>query len=49
MKKFLFSFVALFFLFLAGCATLRGMGEDIQNLGKGLKKAVSQNNNDRDR
>ncbi len=26
---------------LAGCATLRGMGEDIQNLGKGIKKAVS--------
>ncbi len=26
---------------LASCATLRGMGEDIQNLGKGIKKTVS--------
>ena len=49
MKNFLFSFLALFFLFLAGCATVRGMGEDIQSLGKGIKKAVSQNDNDRDK
>jgi predicted small secreted protein len=27
---------------LGGCATLRGMGEDIQNLGRGLKKTVSE-------
>ena len=26
---------------LAGCATFRGMGEDIENLGKGIKKSIS--------
>lgn len=26
---------------LAGCATFRGMGEDIQNIGKGIKKSTS--------
>jgi predicted small secreted protein len=26
---------------LAGCATFRGMGEDIENLGKAIKKSVS--------
>ena len=25
---------------LGGCATLRGMGEDLQNLGKGIKKTM---------
>jgi len=28
-------------LTLEGCATLRGMGEDIQSLGRALKRAVS--------
>ncbi len=28
-------------LALEGCATVRGMGEDIQNLGRALKRAVS--------
>jgi predicted small secreted protein len=28
-------------LSLAGCATFRGMGEDIENLGKGIKKSIS--------
>jgi predicted small secreted protein len=27
---------------LEGCATLRGIGEDIQNLGRGLKRAISE-------
>ena len=26
---------------LAGCATFRGMGEDIENLGKAMKKSTS--------
>ncbi|OGP82531.1 MAG: entericidin [Deltaproteobacteria bacterium RBG_13_65_10] len=26
---------------LAGCATFRGMGEDFENLGKGIKKSIS--------
>ena len=25
----------------AGCATFRGMGEDIENLGKAMKRAIS--------
>lgn len=25
---------------LSGCATFRGMGEDLQNLGKGIKETV---------
>lgn len=28
---------------LAGCATLRGMAQDAENLGKGLKKTISEN------
>ncbi len=28
-------------LTLTGCATFRGMGEDIENLGKAIKKSVS--------
>jgi predicted small secreted protein len=28
-------------LLLGGCATVRGIGEDIQNLGKGIKKTFS--------
>jgi predicted small secreted protein len=27
---------------LEGCATLRGIGEDIQNLGRGLKRTISE-------
>ncbi len=26
----------------AGCATMRGMGEDIQSLGRGIKKVFSE-------
>lgn len=26
----------------AGCATMQGMGEDIQSLGRGIKKVFSQ-------
>jgi predicted small secreted protein len=26
----------------AACATMRGMGEDIQSLGRGIKKVFSQ-------
>jgi len=28
-------------LVLEGCATVRGMGEDIQNLGRAIKRTVS--------
>jgi predicted small secreted protein len=41
-KKTLFlSALLLIILGLEGCATLRGMGEDIQGLGRALKRAVS--------
>jgi predicted small secreted protein len=41
-KKRLFLW-ALLFLVLAseGCATVRGMGEDIQSVGRAVKRAVS--------
>ncbi|MFI5338858.1 MAG: entericidin A/B family lipoprotein [Candidatus Methylomirabilales bacterium] len=29
-------------LWTAGCATMRGMGEDIQSLGRGIKKVFSE-------
>lgn len=41
--------VALVLLFLAGCATVRGMAEDIQSLGRGLKQTVSDEDNSRRR
>jgi predicted small secreted protein len=43
MKKKRLLFLALFLVVsaLAGCGTLRGMGEDIQSLGRALKRAVS--------
>jgi predicted small secreted protein len=35
---------ALLFVVLAseGCATVRGMGEDIQSIGRAVKRAVSE-------
>jgi len=38
------SFCSLLLLVLAskGCATVRGMGEDIQSLGRAVKRAVSE-------
>jgi predicted small secreted protein len=41
-KKLLLWAVLLVVLALEGCATLRGLGEDIQNLGRALKRAVSE-------
>jgi predicted small secreted protein len=41
-KRFSLLVVLSLLIGLAGCATLRGMGEDIQNLGKGRKKTVSE-------
>jgi len=41
-KKTLFlSALLLVVLALEGCATINGIGEDIQNLGRALKRAVS--------
>lgn len=35
--------VLLFVIALGGCATLRGMGQDVENLGRGINKTVSGN------
>ncbi len=33
--------VSLLAISVAGCATMRGVGEDLKNLGKGIEKSVS--------
>lgn len=40
-KALLFWVSVLIALAVEGCATLRGMGEDLQSLGRALKRAVS--------
>ncbi|HEX9265452.1 MAG TPA: entericidin A/B family lipoprotein [Candidatus Binatia bacterium] len=41
-KKTLLLWASLLVVFaLEGCATVRGMGEDIQSLGRAMKRAVS--------
>lgn len=34
--------LAVLLFWTAGCATMRGMGEDIQSLGRGVKKVFTQ-------
>jgi predicted small secreted protein len=41
-KMLLLWLLLLVVLALEGCATLRGIGEDIQSLGRALKRAVSE-------
>ncbi len=40
-KKTLLLWALLLVVGLEGCATIRGMGEDIQSLGRAVKRAVS--------
>ncbi len=41
MRKTILLLISLLLLVgLAGCATVRGMGEDLQNLGKGIQKSL---------
>jgi len=42
MKKRMFLLCALLIVVLEGCATLRGIAEDIQSLGRGVKRTVSE-------
>ena len=42
MRRMISILVALLLIVLAGCATFRGMAEDIENLGRGMKKTVSE-------
>lgn len=41
-KKTLLLLLLLVVLALEGCATIRGLGEDIQNLGRVLRRAASE-------
>ena len=41
-KTLLLWALLLVVLALEGCATVRGIAEDIQNLGRGLKRTVSE-------
>ena len=44
MKKAIF--LVFMLIVLNGCATLRGMGDDFQSLGRGLKQTVSGDQDD---
>ena len=41
-KLLLLSALLIVVIALEGCATLRGIGEDIQSLGRGVKRTVSE-------
>ena len=41
-KRLLLCSLLLVILASEGCATIRGMGEDIQSLGRAVKRAVSE-------
>lgn len=47
MSRLIALLIALALVAVAGCATLRGMAEDAENLGKGLKKTVSEDDSRR--
>jgi len=47
MKKRTLLLLAVLLIVLGGCATVRGMAEDIENLGKGLKKTISDEDDSR--
>lgn len=47
MKKRTLLLLALLLIVLGGCATVRGMAEDMENLGKGLKKTISDEDDSR--
>jgi predicted small secreted protein len=42
MKKLFLLLVMVYLLASAGCATMRGMGEDFQNLERGLEKTFNK-------
>jgi predicted small secreted protein len=42
MRRMVSIVVALLMIVLAGCATFRGMAQDTENLGRGIKKTVSE-------
>ncbi len=42
MRRTVSILIVLLLTLLAGCATFRGMAEDTENLGRGIKKTVSE-------
>ncbi|MCI0482983.1 MAG: lipoprotein [candidate division NC10 bacterium] len=42
MKRIVSILIALALIVLAGCATFRGMAQDFENLGRGIKKTASE-------
>ena len=42
MRRIASILIALVLIVLAGCATFRGMAQDTENLGRGMKKTVSE-------
>ena len=42
MRRMISILVALLMIVLTGCATFRGMAQDTENLGRGIKKTVSE-------
>ena len=42
MRKTISLLLALVLIVLAGCATFRGIGEDAESLGRGIKKTMNE-------
>ncbi|MGH7166420.1 MAG: entericidin A/B family lipoprotein [Nitrospiraceae bacterium] len=42
MRRTVSILIALLLIVLAGCATYRGLAQDTENLGRGMKKTVSE-------
>jgi predicted small secreted protein len=42
MRRIVCILLVLVLIVLAGCATFRGMAEDAENLGRGMKKTASE-------
>ena len=42
MRRTVSILIVLLLIVLAGCATFRGMAQDTENLGRGIKKTVSE-------
>lgn len=42
MRKAISLLLVLVLLVVAGCATFRGMGQDAESLGKGIKKTMNE-------
>ncbi len=42
MRKTIVLLLSLVLIVLAGCATFRGMGQDAESLGRGIKKSMNE-------